>query len=44
MLPTVPARSSLDVDGAALTDLAAFPVVRPVAVRYGDLGGDGRVT
>ncbi|WP_166660029.1 acyl-ACP thioesterase domain-containing protein [Actinomycetospora succinea] len=35
---------SLAEDGDALTDVAAFPVLRPLSPRYADLGGDGRVT
>ncbi len=41
-LPT--AGPSLGVDGAGLTDPAAFPVLRRTGVRYDDLGPDGRVT
>ena len=39
-----PAGPSLAADGEGLTDLAAFPVLRPVTPRYSDLGGDRRVT
>jgi len=39
-----PAGPSLAGDGGGLTDLAAFPVLRPVTPRYSDLGGDRRVT
>ncbi|MDD7937337.1 thioesterase [Actinomycetospora lutea] len=35
---------SPDQDGGRLTDPSAFPVRRPMAPRYADLGGDGRVT
>lgn len=35
---------SPDRDGDRLTDPAAYPVLRPFAPRYADLGGDGRVT
>ncbi|MEJ2887612.1 acyl-CoA thioesterase [Actinomycetospora aeridis] len=35
---------TLAEDGDALTDAAAFPVLRPLTPRYADLGGDGRVT
>lgn len=41
-LPT--AGPALGVDGAGLTDPAAFPVLRPTRVRYDDLGPDGRAT
>ncbi|WP_328307175.1 hypothetical protein [Actinomycetospora sp. NBC_00405] len=39
-----PAGPSPAGDGGGLTDLAAFPVLRPVTPRYSDLGGDRRVT
>ena len=39
-----PAGPSQAGDGGGLTDLAAFPVLRPVTPRYSDLGGDRRVT
>ncbi|MDD7964490.1 acyl-CoA thioesterase [Actinomycetospora lemnae] len=41
--PVLPAGPTLPGEGA-LTDAAAFPVLRTVAPRYADLGGDGRVT
>lgn len=39
-----PAGPSPAGDAGGLTDLAAFPVLRPVTPRYSDLGGDRRVT
>jgi acyl-CoA thioester hydrolase len=39
-----PAGPSLAGDGGGLTDLTAFPVLRPVTPRYSDLGGDRHVT
>ena len=42
--PVLPAGPSLAEDGDHLTDPSAFPVLRPIAPRYADLGGDGRVT
>src|SRR4051812_7354100 len=42
--PVLSAGPSLAEDGDALTDPAAFPVLRRITPRYADLGGDGRVT
>jgi acyl-CoA thioester hydrolase len=44
VLPAGPSLAEDGSDRGALTDPAAFPVLRPIAPRYADLGGDGRVS
>src|SRR4051795_9584204 len=39
-----PVGPTLAVDGDGLTDPATFPILRSVAPRYADLGGDGTVS